>query len=394
MITISKKLLVIILSIAVVIAMSLIPTSAKAYAATSSSKTVSAYGGHDGGGFGPSGPSFGGQWGDRDEDTDEDVDEDMDGDEDENSGEVSISEDPEDATYAIGNFADDLFVELDGDDTDVTYQWYSNTTDSTDSGTAIAGATDAELDGDSISTAAAGVTYYYCVVSTADGEELISDAAEITVKALAITTQPGGGTYKIGKSVKLKVKFVGNGDVQWYKSTDGETWTEIEGADGCSYKASLRTEGTTYYKAVVTNGLDSEETGYASVTSSTAKIVVSGTSSAATKIGKLKYKISGEGTVTVVGASKRTYTSLTIPATVTISGTQYSVTAINSHAFSGSFKLRKVTFEGTGITSIGSDAFRGVYHKVKFYIPTEQLESYQTLIENADAPGGASYIAI
>ena len=421
-----RKVLVMLLSIMVAIAMGQFLSQSNTYAATNGGgggQSGYTQGGNNGPGgnggpghFGPGGNSSNEQVSDDDEDVDEDeaVDEDADEDEDVNGADLTIAEDPEDATYAVGNYADEMSIELDGDDSDVTYQWYSNTKDSNEDGTAIVGATDPELDGDYISTAAEGTTYFYCVVTEDNGDTLISDTAKVTVKALAITTQPKSGTYKVGKSVNLTVKFVGNGDVQWFSSSDGETWTEIEDADSAKLKASTAAEGTTYYRAVVTNGLDSDEEGFVSVTSSTAKIVVSGTTK--TVVGKFAYKITSDTEATVVGVAKKTYTSLVIPSTVTIGETTYKVTAIGAGAFKNCLKLRTVTvgenvttigenafkgdnrlstvkFSGSAVTTIGKNAFRGLAHNIKFSIPTAQLSAYQTLIEAAGAPNNAKYIA-
>lgn len=207
---------------------------------------------------------------DNDNDFDNDSDIDDNGNDNNQEGELSINEDPESAVYAIGNYAEDLTVGLSGDSSSATFQWYKSDNEDSD-GTAISGATDDTLDGEEISTESAGSCYYYCVVEDGDGNTLTSDNAEITVKELAITTQPKSGTYKQGKNVKLSVAFIGNGDVQWYSSTDNSTWEAIEGCDNSKIKVNTKNTGTTYYKAIVTNGLDEEESGFASVESDVAK---------------------------------------------------------------------------------------------------------------------------
>lgn len=400
-----KRVLIILLSIVVAIAMGQFMTQSESFAATASGHhdgEANDHSGHPGWGGGDNGWFHDGNDSEDADDNDEDAD-------------TAIVGDPEDAEYAVGNVADSLSVNVRGDADSATYQWYSNTTDSTEGATAIDGATEQDLDGDSISTAVAGTTYYYCVV-TIDGETLTSETAEIVVKDLAITSQPSSGSYTVGKSLTLKVKFVGNGDVQWYQSSDNDTWTEIDGADDNSLKVNTKSTGTTYYRAIVTNGLDEDETGYASVTSDTATITITGTSVTKATVGKLVYKTTGDSTATVIGAKKKSYTSLIIPATVTISGTTYNVTAVSasafknckklasikigsnvtsigSNAFSGDKKLRKVVFSGSSVTTVGSNAFRGIYRSAKFSIPTDQLSSYTTLIKNAGAPSKAKYVA-
>jgi hypothetical protein len=417
--TISKRLFAFALAFAVAVSMGtmlVLPANAHASAPGDHHSNDQEFGGGFGGGMGG---GFGGGWSwngsnnGHDSDNGEDADEqDEDFDDD---GELAIEEDPESAVYAVGNFAEDLEVELSGDDSGASFQWYSNTTDSSDGASAISGATGAVLSGDDISTAATGTTYYYCIIETGSGETLTSDTAEITVKELAITAQPKSGSYKVGKSLKLKVGFVGNGDVQWYSSSDGETWTAIDGADRCAYKPNTKNEGTMYYRAVVTNGLDEDAAGYASLTSDKAKIVISGTADNANIVGKLKYRISGTSAV-VAGTSKRTYSSLVIPDTVTINGTIYNVTSIGAGAFCGCQKLRNVTvgtnvasigakaflnchrlrtvtFSGTALTTVGSRAFARTARSLQFNIPTEQLAAYQALLEDSGAMHNAKYLA-
>ncbi|MBQ8662642.1 MAG: DUF4430 domain-containing protein [Eubacterium sp.] len=60
---------------------------------------------------------------------------------------------------------------------EITYQWYSNTSNSTENGTAISGATTASY---TPSTAALGTTYYYAVASC-NGKTATSNVAEVTV---------------------------------------------------------------------------------------------------------------------------------------------------------------------------------------------------------------------
>lgn len=75
----------------------------------------------------------------------------------------------------------------------------------------------------------------------------------------------------------------------------------------------------------------------------------------------IKYKITnastnGKGTVTVIGASKKTITSLKIGATVTYNGITYKINAIKAGAFKGYKKLKTVTI-GKNIKTIGKQAF-------------------------------------
>lgn len=66
-----------------------------------------------------------------------------------------------DATYTQDDAATALTVSATGDN--LTYQWYSNTTNSNENGTAISDATNSTY---TPSTATATTTYYYCIVSS------------------------------------------------------------------------------------------------------------------------------------------------------------------------------------------------------------------------------------
>ena len=77
---------------------------------------------------------------------------------------------------------------------------------------------------------------------------------------------------------------------------------------------------------------------------------------------KLKFKVTSSDasnpTVSVIGATSKNRTAVTIPATVTISGVTYKVTAISTKAFNGYKKLKTVTI-GSNVKKIGSKAFYG-----------------------------------
>lgn len=144
---------------------------------------------------------------------------------------------------------------------DVTYQWYSNTTESNQNGTPLDGKNEATL---KPSTAELGTTYYYCVATaakTADASQKLtatSNVAEVTVSTPTITiiTQPQGAVYTKSEtvaatalSVEAKTNFNVNPSYKWYSSTTGtdESFTEITGATNANYTPSIATSGKTYY---------------------------------------------------------------------------------------------------------------------------------------------------
>jgi hypothetical protein len=76
------------------------------------------------------------------------------------------------------------------------------------------------------------------------------------------------------------------------------------------------------------------------------------------KVRVTKADTDGKGTVTVTGAAQKTAASVSVPATVTIGGVKFRVTAIGASAFKGYTKLKKVKMD-KGVTSIGDQAFNG-----------------------------------
>ena len=74
--------------------------------------------------------------------------------------------------------------------------------------------------------------------------------------------------------------------------------------------------------------------------------------------GNLKYLVTSvsEKTVSVTGASRKNLKAITVPASITIEGDTYRVTAISKNAFFRYKRLQKITI-GKNVTSIGSKAF-------------------------------------
>lgn len=150
---------------------------------------------------------------------------------------------------------------------DLSYQWYSNGTNSIEGGAVIEDATGSSY---SPPTDMTGTTYYYCVVTNTDNSAAgnktattNSRIAAVTVNEIidaeppTITTEPADITVTQGEPANLTLEATGTGDLsyQWYrngtKSTDGGT--VIDDATGSSYSAPTDTTGTTYYYCVVTN---------------------------------------------------------------------------------------------------------------------------------------------
>jgi hypothetical protein len=139
-----------------------------------------------------------------------------------------------------------------------TYQWYSNTTNSSFGGTAIAGATTSSFaPGSSI----AGNYYYYCVISFPNGScgDLISSIANVQIyNDPVITLQPVDGLDVCAESTlsspySVQVSGgVGPFTVQWYDITNN-ILTTLPGANQLIYDPTpINVPGTYDYFANIT----------------------------------------------------------------------------------------------------------------------------------------------
>ncbi|WP_160129897.1 PKD domain-containing protein [Kordia antarctica] len=162
-----------------------------------------------------------------------------------------------------------------------SYQWFSNTTNSTTGGTSIAGATNASY---IPPTNTVGTLYYYCVVSQPANPNCsaISDTSEVNVNpAPLINSQPQSQELCFGETVtNLTVSYtngVGTPTYQWYSNTvdDTTSGTIIASATTDTYTPSVTSVGTTYYYCIITFSSG----GCLEIISNTAEIIVNETPS-------------------------------------------------------------------------------------------------------------------
>jgi hypothetical protein len=148
-----------------------------------------------------------------------------------------------------------------------TYQWFNNgTTNSNTGGSAISGATNASY---SPSTAATGLTYYYCRVTTGCGVQFVSNTAGVTVNAspsaitgtltacsgnsTTLSSATGGGAW----STSSGIASVTSGGVVTAGGTSGTTTVSYT-VSGCSATATytvIAAPGTNAGTHVVCSGL-------------------------------------------------------------------------------------------------------------------------------------------
>ncbi len=169
----------------------------------------------------------------------------------------------------------DLTISVSGGIGTISYQWYSNTTNSTTGGVLITGATNNTY---VPTTTIVGTQYYYCVVTQSGvGCNVTSAVSQvIIVAAPAITTQPASSSVcENGTPTLLTVAFTngtGTPTYQWFSNTTNSTTggTAIAGATAASYNPPAIAVGTLYYYCQITFSSG----GCTSILSNTAQVVI------------------------------------------------------------------------------------------------------------------------
>lgn len=143
-----------------------------------------------------------------------------------------------------------------------SYNWYSNTTNSSTGGTLVATHTStSSTDSYTPSTSAAGTTYYYATMTNSAGTVVTGGTASVSVNATtAITGQPSTSAQSVNynaSATALTVTASGAGTLtyQWYSNTTASNsgGTSISGATSATYTPLTTALGTLYYYAVATS---------------------------------------------------------------------------------------------------------------------------------------------
>ncbi len=125
--------------------------------------------------------------------------------------------------------------------------------------------------------AAAGTYSFTVTASNSGGSDSKSLSITISPAALSITTQPSSQSVTEGKTASFSVEATGSGTLtyQWQQSTDGSTWTNIDGANAATYTIENTTTAMSgyQYRCVVTDGNSTEVTSQAATLTVTAATV-------------------------------------------------------------------------------------------------------------------------
>jgi gliding motility-associated-like protein len=134
--------------------------------------------------------------------------------------------------------------------TGLTYQWYSNNSNSNSSGTIINAANSSTY---TPSTNSAGTTYFYVVLSGTCGT-LTSTVTQVDVAAASTagTISANSTTVCYGSLVEITLNG-SNGSVQWQSSANNSTWGNITSANSSIYSTTSLSESK-YFRAIVTFG--------------------------------------------------------------------------------------------------------------------------------------------
>lgn len=179
---------------------------------------------------------------------------------------------------------------------------------------------------------------------------------KVTKATPVIVTKPVAGRLVIGKTLK-DARLTG-GKVQ-YSTSDT---TQVKGTFAwidVGKKPAVSDSGKTQYKVVFT---PTDSVNYTSVETAVTVTLKAPKKGAIAKSSTATYKVTKaalkNGTVSYVAPINKMASKVTIPATVTIGGVKFKVTAIANNAFKNCTKLRKVTI-GKNVTTIGKKAFYG-----------------------------------
>lgn len=138
----------------------------------------------------------------------------------------------------------------------ISYQWYSNTTNSSTGGTMISGATSGTY---SPPVDTVGTMYYYAIISN-NGQACAT--ATTNAAAVAVSLQPVAGTATGNTTIcpdnNAQVSLTGyTGNIQWQQSTNGVNgWVNVMAGSGGT-TATYTTPAlpaTMYYRAVLSSG--------------------------------------------------------------------------------------------------------------------------------------------
>ena len=172
----------------------------------------------------------------------------------------SITTQPVSASYVTGAAATALSVEASASSGELSYQWYSNTSETTEGATALSGETNATY---TPNTASSGKTYYFCAVTDANGT-VNSSFATITVSAASapsdISVSGASSAARGDDDITLTAVVTGGvpaPTIEWFKCDDALGTNPVPqgvaSTSNTTFDVATTTVGTYYYLAKAAN---------------------------------------------------------------------------------------------------------------------------------------------
>ena len=137
-----------------------------------------------------------------------------------------------------------------------SYQWFSATDAAgTMSVTNLGSDNGAQTATYTPTSASAGTLYYYCVVTGSCGSTARSNVSgAVTFNAQAVGGTASASSTSLCLNSSTGLSLTGHtGTIQWQRSEDNSSWSNISGATSTSY-TTPNLIVTTYYRAALTNG--------------------------------------------------------------------------------------------------------------------------------------------
>ncbi len=195
-------------------------------------------------------------------------------------------------------------------------------------------------------------------------------------KVVYIALTRGGKTYYASVIARIEAKTLQGGDVTLQK-TSGE-WTGKKQIPNLVVKSSMSEEDYLTYNL---GGFTNVGKYIVSVTGKgnyqgtlELKYTILLKKGSTYTVAGLKYKVTAQGKVSVVGVTNKKKTAITIKNTVSIGGKKCKITAIGAKAFKNCKKLKTVKI-GTNVTSIGASAFVGNEKLTKVTIQSKKIKT-------------------
>ena len=139
----------------------------------------------------------------------------------------------------------------------LTYQWFSNTTASTSSGTSLLAANGAQTNSYTPQVTAVGTLYYYCIVSGTCGTVTSSISGAFIVNPASVGGTISGGVTEVcqgGATGTMTLSGYSGVIQRWERQVNSLGWNSVGFGGATTYSETPFSGGNWQYRAVVQNG--------------------------------------------------------------------------------------------------------------------------------------------